>query len=348
MDRKELVKTLELVQPGLADNNLVEVFTCFMFGKGTISAYNDEIGVVAKAPYDDEAFAVSGRTFLDLMKNSGGDDVEISIEDEVAIIVGKSNFRLPFFRESDWLFTEPAKEKWLAEATISETLLQGVKVCLTTASRDHTSPALMGICFNLESDGIFSCDGDAVTCIAGGGSLKGKGVYVVPNAFCDTVLKICEETKTVKGRILLNEGWAKAVLGDFTIYGRVIAQKDKPLDHAALIKKTLHANGEVVEYVDLPEGLSEALSRARVLADPESAKTSLVVKGNKLKMVTQSRMGIVEDELGLKGHPAVEAHVHASLVQRSIGVCTRFSIRENCTAYRLDDRILQVVSNIGE
>ena len=126
--------------------------------------------------------------------------------------------------------------------------------------------------------------------------------------------------------------------------GRMI-ENDDPLDHAALIKQTMTGKNP---FVTLPDGFNEALSRARVLADLETAHTTLTVQGNKLKLLTETKMGTVNDELNMKGHEPVEALVHASLVQRSIGVCNQISIRENCTCYKLDDIVLQVVSNIGE
>ena len=206
----------------------------------------------------------------------------------------------------------------------------------------------MGICFNFDSSTLttlYSCDGDVVTRYTTDDGFKGSGVYTLPNSFCEALLKISNEIEHLDGTLEINGNWAKASLNNgFTVYGRVI-NTDKPLNHAKLIADTM--TGEST-FVGLPEGFGEALARARVLADPESKPTILTVFNGKLDMLTKATLGEATDSMPLKDHDDVEAFVHASLVQRSIDICDEISIRENCTAYKLGDAVLQVVSNVGE
>ena len=54
----------------------------------------------------------------------------------------------------------------------------------------------MGICFNFNGSTLttlYSCDGDAVTRYITNDGYKGKGVYTVPNSFCDALLKIWQK-----------------------------------------------------------------------------------------------------------------------------------------------------------
>lgn len=348
MKRRELVKALELVQPSLA-SGLVPIFGCFMFNEGTITGFNGD-SLAIKANFDAGlTLAVDGRTLLGLLQNSKADELTIKVEaSEIRIKAAKSNFKLPYLKTDDFLFEEP-KEKWTATTEITEELLKAIGICLTTTSRDHAYPALMGLSFNFEETTLttlYSCDGDAVTKYVTEDGYEGEGIYTVPNSFCDALMKIYQETEAVGGKLEMNCNWAKATLSSgFTVYGRIVAN-DTPLDHAKLIADTMNTE---VPFVSLPEGFNEALSRARVIADLENKPTVLTVFDGKLGLLTDSASyGEARDDMPIKGHPDVEAFVHASLVQRSIGICDQISIQENCTAFKQGNAVLQVLSNVGE
>lgn len=343
MNRKELVAKLELIKPALAKTNLVPIYTCFTFDDGLIIAYNDQmailapIGRVAKQP-----FAVNGETLLGLLTNTEADNVAFAVEAEnVVLTAGKGNYKLPYFEQKEFLFEAPP-EDWATELEITDELIEGLTACLTTSSQDNTMPALMGVCFSLEQDAMYSCDGDAITKFSL--DFDGKGQYTAPNEFCDALLKIRGIEGNEKGTLGLNNDWAKAVFeSGYVLYGRVIEKS--PLDHENLIKKTLK---DVGDFVEIPVGLNAALSRARVLADAESKKTALIIHKGKLTLETSTHMGQASDELTIQGHRNVEAIVHASLIQRPIGLCDSIMVLDNCTAFKKGDRLLQVFSNVGE
>jgi hypothetical protein len=119
---------------------------------------------------------------------------------------------------------------------------------------------------------------------------------------------------------------------------------EKPLDHEDLIKRTLKAKPK---YVKLPEGLGHALSRARVVADAESAKTVLTVAKDRLNLLTTASMGVIKDSLPFAGHSDVQANVSAALIQRCIGLCDEMSIADNCCAFRSGKELFILVSNMG-
>lgn len=340
MNRKELVRKLELVGPALATTNLVPIFTNYVFHEDLVSAYNDEIGIVTDCDMAGAAFGVSGTVLLGLLQNTEVEDVNLTVEKEnVVVIAGKSTFKLPYAEENEFLFHAP-DEKWSIKLKLDEDLLKGIGICLTTACRDNTMPAIMGVCF--KAGALYSCDGDAITRYKA--DIKGQGSHTVSNAFCDALIKICGETDTTEGLLEIGATWAKARLTNgYTIYGRMIENVD--FDHETQIKNTL---GGKETFVEMPMGFNEALGRARVLADPESAKTVLQVAKGKLKMQTNTHMGVAKEELTMRGHLDVEAAIHASLVQRSLAICNQVTILPNATAYRLGEKVLQVVSNIGE
>lgn len=341
MKRLELVTKLELVGRALADSDLVQVFKCFCFTGSTIVAYNDALAIVAPCEVD-KPFAVNGKILLGLLKNSHSEEVEFGLEkEELTIKAGKSVFKMPYMMEDQFLFKEP-EDKWVCERPLGGEFLDGLEYCLMTASKDLAQPALMGVCLK-SGQALYSCDGDALTAyLLNGESTAQLPEFMMPNLFCDAVLKVMSETEaTDESKIQLSPEWVMAQLDTgYIIYGRLI-QNDNPLDHEALIEKTLKTEPD---YISIPEGLDSALSRARVVADSESAKTSLTVEKGKLQILTDTHTGVVRDVLLFK-HADIQANVSAELMQRSIKICDEMSISENCTSYRLGQQLFVLLSN---
>lgn len=349
MNRLKLLSVLENLKPALSTTNLVPIFQCFCFKEGSVLSNNDALGITAPCDVED-TFAVEGSTLLGLLKNTHSEDVIFALEgQEVVIKAGKSVFKLPFMPEENFLFEEPTGDWERLHLPLTQQVLDGLAACLMTSSRNLAEPALLGLCFNAQQKQtiIYSCDGDAVSKYMLGASLicKESRVYTVPNEFCETVQRIAEETEAdEKSCIEIGAEWAVATLDTgYKIYGRII-QNDNPLDHAALIKKTLKTKPE---YVPLPKGLDQALSRARVVADKETKPTQLTVDNGKLKILTESQYGIVRDALAIAEHPNVVAMVSAEKVQRAMSICDEMAILENCCCFRSGDVLLQVVSNMN-
>lgn len=355
MNRQELVDTLELLKPALSDTPLVGVFQCFQFTGEKVIAYNDEIGIVAPCQTD-HPFAVNGEILLGLLKNSLAEDVTLSPgvksdENELAITAGRSSFKLPYFAEADFLFEEP-EDKWDTTITITDAIKQGLTACLATVSSDTARPALMGVCIHNADEIVilYSCDGNAITSIVTEVKSQKLPDITVPTSFVRALLNVMETTEAETGKLMINQEWAKAVtknaLGaSYTVYGRLIVQ-DNPVDHTELIIETIKGDPA---FHKIPGEFELALSRARVLADLESAKTVLTVMGNRLKLLTETHMGIVRDSLAYKCPEDVEASVSAELLHRIIAECDEMAVMDNCTVFRNQaNGLFRLVSNLGE
>lgn len=336
MKRSELKNTLELVSLGLADGPLVPAFQCFCFEKCTAKAYNDQIGIIADCLIDEE-FAVHGKTFLGLLKNSSAENLEFKLTDqEVTIKADRSTFKLPFMPATDFIFKEP--DLVVKTRITLSNILEGIKYCLTTVSKDQAQPALMGVYFT--PGVLYGCDGDAVTKVELGGSPPEAHSFLLPNNFCHAFLHISEATECTEGVLEVGEEWAAVdFINEYTVYGRLI-QNDKPIDFDDLIEKTVKTQPT---FVEVPTGLNEALARARVIADIETAPTVFTIEANRLKLLTDGRAGTVRDSLGMK-HPDVQATFSAEMVQRTINLCDEICVMENCLVGRKGTKLLQVVS----
>lgn len=347
MNRKSLLDTLELVKPGLSDDGLVPIFTNFCFLDGEVYAFKDKLGIIAPCQVEGQ-FAVQGKTFIELLKASSAKEVELKLDnDHVHLVAGKSRMKLPYMGKSEFIFEEPEDEQWEMIFDLDDHLLRGIELCLTTTTNDNTMPAFMGITVKGgKVCHLYSCDGDALSKYRLDGASKADVQRVIPNEFCDAILRIGEKTGFKAGQLYINGEWALAEFGNnFKVYGRII-EVDEPFEFEDQMKKAMKVSS--VDYVTIPDALTSALSRARVLADPESKATTLKVEGGKLKLHTETHAGVVVDSMKLEGHGDVEVTVNAKLIHRAIATCDEFAILENCTMYKYGDDLVQLVANYNE
>lgn len=347
MNRAALLTTLELVRPALADEGLVPIFTNFCFDAGSVHAFKETLTIMAPCEIND-TFAVSGKTLISLLSASNSLEVEFTLDkDDVLIKAGKSKMKLPCLPKEEFLFEEPEKEQWSIILDLDSTLLEALKLCLVTSANDATMPAYMGICVKGGDNVYFySCDGDSMSRyqLDGNSSTRKEVQYIMPTEFCEALLRVAEKTGCEHGFLYVNSEWAIAEFGNnFKVLGRII-DNPEPIDYEAQIEKVYKGNSA---FVEIPDELTHALNRARVVADPEGQHTGIKVEGNKMKLNTETHVGNVDDIIPLKGHPDVELEVSAKLMQRSLDVATEFSMNDECTAYRHGEDFLQILMNFN-
>lgn len=349
MKRAELVVALELVAPALgAENDPIEISKTFVFTGTQVYAHNDTVnGLTIIAPCETgDAFALNGKVLLGLLKNCHSEDVDFVLDvegHEITVKAGKSRFKLPYFGEGDFLFKEP-EGKAAFDLTLDATALDA---CMLTASRDLAQEGLLGVTLKMGTDkkmAFYSCDGDAVTRCALDTKPKDLSVRL-PNEFCEGFIRTFRELSAEQAKMkIIGDDWVQAELNKgVIIYGRLL-KTDNPLDHEALIAKTIK---DKFAFKPVPKALDQALSRARIVADPETAKTELEITDGKLLLHTETHMGMVNDAMVWREHPEIKADVSAALVQRAIGLCDEMAVLERCTAYRKGTDLYIVVSHMG-
>jgi DNA polymerase III sliding clamp (beta) subunit (PCNA family) len=303
MLRKELLNTLNLVGQALAKDDLVPIFKCFCFDGRYVSAYNDTIGIVAACPTG-TAFAVNGQVLLDLLTACQSEEVEFSWDNtDVVVKAGKSTFSLPYFTEDEFIFEAP--NVLGLHLPISEETLPGIRACYSSISSDMTKLALTAVTFDLNKKvTLYSSDGDTLTRYAT--TVKGlekPDKALVPGAFCGVMLKVIQQWDYQNSdSLVIGSEWALATFDKYSVYGRLIVADD--IDFASDIQGVLKQKPQFAAYAK--PGLLGALARARIIADPESAKTTITIEGGFLELHTESSIGEVNDRVQLK--PLMPTH----------------------------------------
>jgi DNA polymerase III sliding clamp (beta) subunit (PCNA family) len=340
MLRKELLNTLTLVGQALARDDLIPIFKCFCFDGRYVTADNGTIAVVAACPTG-KAFAVNGQVLMGLLSATQSEEVDFSFDgSDVKVKAGKSTFRLPYHAEDEFLFDQP--NVLGLHMPLNSELQAGIKACHSTVSSDLTKLALTAVTFDLgKKVTLYSSDGDTLTrYVTAAKGLEKPDKALVPGAFCGAILKVLDDIgPEASDNLVIGSDWALATFAKYSVYGRLLASDD--IDFAADVAEVLKQKPQFAYY---PKALGQALARARVVADPESAKTMLTVEGEVLKLHTESSIGVVNDQVPLK-HPDTEASVSAELMERSVDQCAELAILENCTVYRAGEQLLQILGN---
>jgi hypothetical protein len=216
-------------------------------------------------------------------------------------------------------------------------------------------PAFMGVTVKGgKQTALYSCDGDAlsrylITAFAPERSSKAWATadvqLIIPNEFVDSLLRITETTGCKLGHLYLNEEWVVAELGnDYKIYGRILTN-DEQLDFESQLKKHLK---DSPPFIEVPDGLAPAISRARVVADVEGKATVMRVKDGKLFLNTETHLGDVKDVLTFGEHADIVASVSAKLIATAISICNEMAVFDNCTVYRQGEEFILLVSNYSD
>lgn len=337
MNRAELVKTLELVQPALATNNMVPIFQCFTFNNGTVSAYDDAIAIIGPTECE-EVCGIHGKTLLGLLSNSRAEEVTLSLDKTTATLkMGKSTSKLPYDPRENYIFEEPEPVRWPYKLDLSASFFEALELCLETVSKDTTQDALRGV--TIENGEMYSCDGDAVTRIELSAGVETR--ILLPTAFCDAITKLWSALTMTHGQLRFDNEWVYADFQDWSVYGRLLEIKD-PIDFENAIKQSIKKK---IPTQLIPDGFDDALARAMVMTETQSQKTTVTLEKNKMRLFTETHMGEISDTLLFAGNREAEVSVNASHLQRAIKHCDKVAFHENGTLFEKEN-VMIFVSNM--
>lgn len=157
INRAALLKMLEAVQSGLSKREIVEQSSCFVFKRGKIYTYNDEVSCC----YDDSGLnftgAVRAEPLLAVLNRLPEEELDIDTNDDVTELIIKGKKREAAI-QMDAEITLPLKnvEKPGEWSDLSEGFSEAVDKVAECASDDESSFTLS--CVNITPKWIEACD----------------------------------------------------------------------------------------------------------------------------------------------------------------------------------------------
>jgi len=161
IDREKLIRTLEAVQPGLSNKDIVEQSSCFVFQNGMVHTFNDEIAC-SLATDVKITCAVQAVTLLELLKRLPDKAVEISVTEHELKIKGKRR-KAGVRMEKDILLpidkiSSPKESAW---TTLHDDFCEALSVVRQCTGKDEGAFALT--CVHITPKFIESCDSYQIT-----------------------------------------------------------------------------------------------------------------------------------------------------------------------------------------
>jgi len=341
MNRKNLLKTLDAVSKGLERNTVIPIYEYFCFTGKTVFGFNDAFGVVA--PWHvKQPFAVHGPTFKNLLYASKSDEIDVTVTHEgLSIQAGVSEYMIPIKGPDEFVWHEPEFEFF----ELGLDVIKGIKLCLATCSENLALEAFNRVCIKSRPPEhkvyVYATDGDALTKYDTGIITEdnvGDIDFCLSRDFCDAIISISNGNAVMK----VGKEWICLETDSIKVYGHNLGPTTLDYD-----KKIVESLGQqVTNLVPIPEGLlDEALTRARVVSDIETAPTTLVIEKNQMLIQTTTPFGDVFDQVAVK-HPDIEININAAMIQNSMKGCNQFKLTENSSVFT-GDRMLRLVANLS-
>lgn len=284
INKQNLIDVLSLVKPGVASKAIVEYTDHFMFRKGRVYSYNDEVSLSHVTELNlDKDMSVEAVPFLDLLKKCKDETVDLSIQEEddaeQILLKGKS-FKAKIRMSSKIISSLPVPDgKW---KKLPKNFVEACKMSSFSASRNMTHPVLT--CLNVSKDNVWACDKFRIAKASLDTAMKDN--LLLPVHSMDILVGY-----DVK-EYLANEGWVHFR----TDKGLIVSMRPAEGEYPD-VGKYLDVNGVSIE---LPKTLSEVVDRASVLARQEFKQDELVtivIKDNELNVSSRNNLGTFSEKV---------------------------------------------------
>lgn len=159
VDRQQLLQRLDAVQPGLSQGNITQQSGCFVFIKGRIYTYNEDISCRIKSGLPKEMTgAVIARPLMDALNKKKTQTVRVEFEEDRMVISDKRGSRTRLLLEREIKLPvekveSPNPEGW---KNLADGFNDAVSLVIECASKDESRQALT--CIHIYPKWVEACD----------------------------------------------------------------------------------------------------------------------------------------------------------------------------------------------
>ncbi len=288
INKAELQEALEKVRPGLAQKELIEQATSFMFMGDRVVTYNDEISISHPVKGLDVKGAVKAQALYSFLNKVKKDEIEIEWEEnQVLIKAGRSKAGLVFESEVKLPIDEEIGEigKW---KKLPENFVEALKFCHPCCSRDMSRPVLT--CVSVSKEKVEASDSYQIVLHKLSGKVPGDGFLIPATAVRDLVrYKITE--------VAQGESWVHFRTEDGTVFSARTISNEFP-------DTSKHLKIDGVEF-SFPKNTDEILERADVFSKKEISTgdipvVTVEIKDKRVKFSAENEYGWFEEESRVK------------------------------------------------
>lgn len=292
INKKNLLKALEVVKPGLANKEMIEQTTSFCFIKGNVVTYNDEISISCPVKDIELEGAVNSNELYSFVSRVKADELEMEIKDnEILLKAGRSKAGLTLHSDITLPIEEIGKiKKW---KILPDDFLEGLKFTMGACSRDMSRPVLT--CVHVNKDILESSDDYRFAYFKLKDEIPIK-TFLLPATSCSKVVRM----KPIE--ISEGEGWIH-----FRTKGKAILSCRLFEEKYADASKLLKIKGNPIIF---PKTIIDILNRADIFSKRDfelDEQVTISLDNKKLIIKSQSDSGWFEEKarVNYTGDPVI-------------------------------------------
>jgi hypothetical protein len=296
VSRKEFLKSLEPLKPAISGRSSITELSHIWFDGAYAYAYDGGMGVRVKleTPFK---LGVSGALLLGLLGQAGGDEVNLEEGDDALVFrSGRSKAKLvamPLDRRV-WNYKDNVEQ--VAAITMSKLFLEGLKRVMVVKPSSPKRMEHHGIAlFPLENSlDLYTTDSATMAFMPVDETVKGEITStVIPRGFAEQILAQVQPGAEL---FLLPACFVIEANPKVTLYSNVF-DTSGILDFQGMVSK--HADQKANKPFELPEGFTDALERAVLLAGPADPVVFIQTKGAALHMKGRFKFGQLDEDFEL-------------------------------------------------
>lgn len=300
INREELLRRLQAVQPGLSTSKHVDQSNCFIFQKGYVYTFNGEIAASYVSKLGKElTAAVRAKKVLDLLQKLAHEEVVVELKDNAFVISG-SGFSSKFAVEQEIeldmsTFEQPGEWKPLPEQ-----FADAVSVALECTSKDVKAKEnkFNQTCVHIHPEWVEAFDNTQAARFNLKTGLEQSVLVKHESIKHILAFGMCEYSQTSNWLHFRND--SKLVLSCLMYFEKF----------PSLSKMFETKGGTKIRF---PKGLVEIISCAEIFTKDEGAsgKVRIEIKPGKLRLIGQ---GLSDEFRGWKSMPSYDGDPMAFLI----------------------------------
>ncbi len=281
INKKTILKALEIVKPGLANKEMIEQTTSFCFIKGNVITYNDEVSVSCPVKDIDLEGAVNATELYSFINKVKTEEFDLEVkENEILLKAGRSKAGLTLQSEVLLPIEEIGKvKKWKA---IPEDFLEALRFTMGSCSTNMSDPKLT--CVHVNKTILEAADNFRFAYYELENKLSVKA-FLLPASSCSKVIKM----KPVS--IAEGEGWIHFRTKEKAVLSCRLFE-EKYVNTTPLLK----VKGKPILF---PKTIIGILERAEIFSKRDfmlDEQVTIRLENKKLLMKSQSDSGWFEEK----------------------------------------------------
>lgn len=342
-NRKQLLEDLNKAAPGLADKEIIEQSTSFVFIDGYIVTFNDEIAVSFKSPFGtDVEGAVPAKELLGFLDKIEDKEIDVHTTKKELCIKGKGKkIELAIVKDIELPLSEiinfnPDEVEWIDLAIDT---MEAIEFCKFSVSPHTIKPVLNSL--HLNGDVVESCDNYRIT-----------RFFLDKPTFLDPILIQANNIKILPNypeltKYAAYDGWA-----------HFSDDKNNIVVSCRLLEEKFPKVGNFITEgkikIDFPDGLDKSLRAAEIVLDRstiDNEKVTISLKKDELILQSKGPNGKYTEHVKYKNNKNkkyVTFNIHPTFLRQILKLMNSARLNTNANIINFSgEKFVHVMSLIN-